>query len=923
MAFASPGELSTMTRTRHISSEQRLRRFTRLGAILHRTTCSAWIAFVLAALPGLRSAGQQAAPPSPGNFAANAPTDASTIEQAQANLRTAEADHPGNSRQVTEAILDLLRLQLEAVPATDELLQEAKRAMTVAEAAEGKDSGLYAKTLAGEAWVYYEMYRPELARPIAEDALALAQRSGDPESVAFTADALGVICAVLGDKACYLQNTELAVKSMRAVKNPAPIDLATYVTDVVESRRQNGDLVGATSALDEAIELAAKASETHGEVGQRWAAVENNVGSFDLLNYRCEAALPHLQKAVDLLTQAYGADSTSLNTPLTNLAYSQICAGQTDESLKTYERARLIFLRMYGPNHSMMAFVETGYASALQFKGRYQEAADLALDAHRTLRQGITLAIRLLPERQALAMSDGGAQSFNTMISLAALHPEIRIEDVYQEVVRSRALVTEEMAQRAAALSRKHNPSVEALEKEMDAERKAVMEMRDSTSGSAQALIDATAKMEHTERELAARSVSFRTGERARSSDLDDLRVNLPRQSVLISYVRYTQYRMEKDRYRADRIPSYMAFVLHPGSQPASLYNLGDAKTIDELVGRMRASADAEAHGGGLGATRNEREYRQAGEQLRKLIWDPLAGELENAHLVLIVPDGVLNLIPFGALPQGRGYLVERGPVVHELTSERDLIPSEAQARKIGLVAVGSPAFELAGIDAPPTALRDASADCESFRKIAFNPLPGSLGEVREIGSNWKRWNPGEPVALLTGSDATRSKFLEAASRSRVLHVATHAFILERSCGNGNPLLHSGLVFAGANKSHDASILTAQQIASLDLGGVDWAVLSACNTGNGELKDGEGVLGLERSFRLAGARSVVMALWPVDDQVTREFMRRLYAERFGRHATTADAVWLAARSLLQQQQTAGKSTHPWHWAGFAGAGDWR
>jgi CHAT domain-containing protein len=120
----------------------------------------------------------------------------------------------------------------------------------------------------------------------------------------------------------------------------------------------------------------------------------------------------------------------------------------------------------------------------------------------------------------------------------------------------------------------------------------------------------------------------------------------------------------------------------------------------------------------------------------------------------------------------------------------------------------------------------------------------------------------------------------------------------------------------------EASILTAQQIASLDLSGVDWAVLSACNTGNGELHDGEGVLGLERAFRVAGARSVVVTLWPVDDDVTRRFMHELYAQRLGRHASAADAVWNSAHMLLLERRAAGKSTHPWSWAGFVGSGGW-
>ena len=575
------------------------------------------------------------------------------MDQAQANLRRAEAEHPGNTPQVAEAMLELIELEIEAVPATDALLNEARRAMAVAEGAEGKESGLYAKAMADEAWVYMKMERAELAQPVAEEALAIAQRAGDPDKVALAAAALGNICANLRDDACYLRNAEISVKAIRTAKDTEPIDFASYLLDLLEARRRNKDIPGATAALNEILAIAAKEDAKGTETGQRWAGVEDDAGAFYVLTYQWEPAILHLKKAVDLLTKAYGPESTALNAPLSNLAMALVCAGHTDESLQTYERARQIYLKMYGPNSSRMGYVEAGYASVLNFKGRYQEASDMALHAHRNTRQRLTLAIRLLPERQALGLATEGDVEFNTAVSIAALHPEIRIADVYQEVVRSRALVTEEMAQREAALSRKLDPAIAALEKEMDADRRAVMETQ-SSGGSAQALSDATAKMEHTERELAARSAGFRVGERTRSSDLEDLRHNLPTQSVLISYVRYTQYRMRKDKYSADWIPSYMAFVLHPGAEPVSLYNLGDAKTIDELIGKMRASADAEAHAGGMGAARNEREYRLAGEQLRKLIWDPLAGELKDAQLALIVPDGVLNLVPFTGLPDAK-----------------------------------------------------------------------------------------------------------------------------------------------------------------------------------------------------------------------------------------------------------------------------
>jgi len=118
------------------------------------------------------------------------------------------------------------------------------------------------------------------------------------------------------------------------------------------------------------------------------------------------------------------------------------------------------------------------------------------------------------------------------------------------------------------------------------------------------------------------------------------------------------------------------------------------------------------------------------------------------------------------------------------------------------------------------------------------------------------------------------------------------------------------------------AILTSQQIASLDLDGVDWAVLSACNTGNGELRDGEGILGLQRAFRVAGAHSVIMTLWPVDDNMIRQFMHELYIERLQLHASTADAIWNSSRKLLLKRRVGGLSTHPLYWAGVVGSGGW-
>jgi CHAT domain-containing protein len=204
----------------------------------------------------------------------------------------------------------------------------------------------------------------------------------------------------------------------------------------------------------------------------------------------------------------------------------------------------------------------------------------------------------------------------------------------------------------------------------------------------------------------------------------------------------------------------------------------------------------------------------------------------------------------------------------------------------------------------------------------------------------------------LTGARATKFAFEAAAPRQRVLHLATHGFFLGDRCesasgtrgiglmgepGGGasavmsgdNPLLLSGLALAGANRREsvgtggDDGILTAEEISALDLSGTEWAVLSACETGVGEVRSGEGVLGLRRAFQVAGARTLIMSLWEVEDTSARQWMRSLYEARLERGAGTAEAVREANLAMLDERRRRRQSTHPFFWGGFVAAGDWR
>jgi CHAT domain-containing protein len=203
---------------------------------------------------------------------------------------------------------------------------------------------------------------------------------------------------------------------------------------------------------------------------------------------------------------------------------------------------------------------------------------------------------------------------------------------------------------------------------------------------------------------------------------------------------------------------------------------------------------------------------------------------------------------------------------------------------------------------------------------VYFAPLLGSALEARAIKSLFP------DATLLTGRRATKAT-LERVDAPSILHIASHGFFLNDGFSGAqapvlarNPLLRSGLALAGANLAGDAhsdGILTALEASNLNLQGTALVTLSACDTGIGDVRNGEGAYGLRRAFMLAGAETLVMSLWSVTDAVARDTMvgyyTRLHAG-FGR----GDALRQAKLAMLRHSSM----RHPYYWGGFIQSGDW-
>lgn len=851
---------------------------------------------------------------SQGSPGINAPVDPVAI--ARDALKTAEAAHPGNTPEVAKALNDLVRAEFDEGVFDADSVTQAERAVKVSEAAGGTESELSVIALSNLAETLVAQSRPAEARPFAERAVGIAEQSQPGgEGIIWAASALGDLCNALTDFPCAIKYDNEAIAAERLPGPDHEWLLAATLGNLSDVLERTGDHAGAAKALEEAL---AAAQHSHPNDPQI-SVLEADLGESLLRAQKFSEALPHLTKAAADLDRNFGPGNPGTSRVQISLGELYARTGQFALSYKNYEAA----FANAQTTADELARERGAYSRALASGGDYSRAIEQGLLAEKMSRETFELQARTLPEREALAYEQHRPVGIYSVLSVIAKHPELPSAAIYEEVIHSRALVQDEMARRQRNLNATSDPEVARLLQDLKSAQAELLEAVSAppaAKGTQAAIAAAQSRLDEIERTLAQRSSAVRNDEREDTVTLADLRRNMPAHSVLVSYVTFKREAVNAVDPAAVNTPSYLAFVLHADSNRIGVVDLGDSKTINDLVTRIRASAQEEMHAGGLGSARTERLYREAGAALRMRIWDPLRSELAGAKLAIVVPDGLLDLVPFAGLPEGKGYLIERGPVIHMLSSERDLIPSDTSARKTGMLAIGGPSFDLAEVSRPASPLRDTPLSCDLFQKLVFDPLPGAAEEVTDISATWKRWNKQEPFQRLTGAEATRTNFLDEAPNSRVLHVATHAFVLDRSCGGGNPLLHSGLVFAGANHSREAAILTAQQIASLDLNGVDLAVLSACNTGNGELRDGEGVLGLQRAFRIAGARSIVMTIWPVDDKVTGSFMHEFYNELLINHESTANAAWFSARKLLLDRRAAGLSTHPWYWAGYIGSG---
>ncbi|MCX6829546.1 MAG: CHAT domain-containing protein [candidate division Zixibacteria bacterium] len=477
----------------------------------------------------------------------------------------------------------------------------------------------------------------------------------------------------------------------------------------------------------------------------------------------------------------------------------------------------------------------------------------------------------------------------------------------------------------------------------------------DDTTGTYKKKLDSLLQAANNlEGELSRRSLSFRRRQEINNISVVKIDSLLPANTAFIEFLKWDYRQIKSDSV----IPKYLALIINKGRN-TEIVQLGDASDIDPLVYHYLEHMRGVASSGRQPNNSDLAAYKPIGQEIYEKIWKPLENNLEKEQTVFVGLDGSLNLVSLAGLIDEKGTYLAEKYTLHHLSSARDLIRlQDIPNPSAGLFALGDPDYdatplsrkfpdELAkdsnGINnVSAFATRNVRSGCGDLRDLQVQPLPGTRREINRIMAEWRAASD-EPTSVFLGSQASEDNFKAQAPGKRVVHLATHGYFLEGRCQPSapsvrldeeeawigeNPLLQSGLLLAGANLHGagadsldiDDGVLSAYEVSAMNLEGTQLIVLSACETGLGEVKSGEGVYGLRRAFQMAGARTVISALWQVDDQTTADIMSRLYIKS---DKSIPERIRELQLQQIKKLRAGGFSDHPYSWAAFIAQGDWR
>ncbi len=827
-----------------------------------------------------------------------------------------------------------------------------QRTLAIFEAALGKNHPEVASALHNLALVYAAQGLYGRAEPLYQRALAIkeAALSKHHPEVAYLLNSFAALYAEQGlyDRAESLYQRALDIREAALGKNHPLVahslnDLATiYMSQELYGRAR--PLLQRALAIWEAA---------FGKDHRHVAEALNNLAIVYMEQGLYGRAEPLSRRALAIWEAAFGKNNIDVAKALATLAELSLLQGAYGRAEPLYQRALTIWEAALGKDHPDVARTLNSLARLRLARHRLDDALPLYTRAFAMSEQRL--------RQEALDFSESRLASFlqylrtDEQVLYALLHAYPKDARVRRLALGAVLLHKGRSVEQTADISRTLFRSLGAEDRGTFERLRSLRTQRATLSLAGpgalapadyqQRLQTLADEGDSLEADLAKRSAPLRALTALPPPDeiVDRVAASLPKDGALIELIAYADrplvHKPGTPHAKTSGQLRYLALMLFPDGSTSAL-DLGPAAPIDRAAMRLR---DALAH--------RDAQFQTSAQALYQLAFRPLLPLLGTTRRLFLSPDGQLGLVPFAALHDGRGFLLDSFDFTY-LTSGKDLLPRpQENLPAASVVVLADPDFRASAATAPlapanTSSPAERSASLERFfstpradlASTPWVPLPGTRQEAESI----KRLLP--QAQLFLGAEATKQRLLQLPTPG-ILHLATHGFFLEDapvpqgSRGVGkfgalgdnahaprppDPLLRSGLILAGAaSRTADASsaagpppenaMVTALELAGLDLWGTQLVVLAACDTGRGDVKLGQGVSGLRRAFVVAGAETVVMSLWKVNDGTTGALMEAYYRNLLAGQGR-ATALREAMRSFRQTEP------HPHYWAPFIAVG---
>jgi CHAT domain-containing protein len=743
-------------------------------------------------------------------------------------------------------------------------------------------------------------------------------------------------------------------------------DYASGLIHLASIYLKTGAPAKAERQLRRALEVQANAL---GKKHLLYAETLNTLASFYLATNDYPQSERLYRKALEIQKETVGEKHKEYAATLGNLAVLYTETGAYAKAARLYLRVVAIKKQVLGDRHPRYALTLNNLAALHVALKQWDKAAGAYEQAHRSLHLYLHQVLPAFSEREQLQFLHGNYTPFyHAALSLALERrgdPGMPARSAAW-LLNGKALTQETLAEILLLARASRGPEVAGTFKELLTVRKQLANATFAVArpGQEARRLERLAELSRREQDLAKElgEKSGRPVQKANWVELAAVRKALPRGAVLVEIAKFSQFNPgAKGKEARWGLPHYAAWVIPPpGKASVQLIDLGAASNIEAAVQAVRQALQvAPKTGRGPKEADQEKKLRQPLQELSKFLLRPLAPHMDKAGQWILSPDASLWLVPWEALPlPGGAYAVERHQISY-LISGRDLINPGQKAATGRPLVFADPDFDLqptpAGKRPSPHIVPAGLLSQDKLPK--FERLPGTAAEARQIAPLLERYTRAKPV-VRTGKLALENSF-KAARKPRMVVLSTHGFFLKdqddvptplrrnletrglkllevpnpgsqkRSrYGIENPLLRCGLALAGANRRDqipdgaEDGILTGLEVVGTDLRGTELVVLSACETGLGQVRNGEGVAGLRQAFQLAGAQAVVATLWQIPDKETTALMKAFFKHLAAKKGK-AEALRRAQLEVIKQRRAKGKAAHPFYWAAFTLTGQWR